>query len=67
MGCFFFSPFGETKGSLLLLLLYFCSSLNKKLWFLKGSKAERGQGCLSKAGTRLPGYWSILVLYLEHS
>lgn len=34
---FFPPPFGETKGSLLLLLMYFCSSLNKKLWFLKGS------------------------------
>lgn len=40
---FFFPPFGKTKGSLLLLLMYFCSSLNKKLWFLKGSEAGRGE------------------------
>ena len=46
---FFFSPpFGETKGSSLRLLLYFCSFLNKKLWFLKGSKAERGKAACQK-------------------
>lgn len=37
-------PFGKTKGSLLLLLMYFCSSLNKKLWFLNESESGRGEG-----------------------
>lgn len=62
----FFPLFGETKGSLLLLLMYFCSSLNKKLWFLKDSESGRGEvGWSGVLGFQ--ALWSVLLLPLEHS
>lgn len=65
-GFFFFFSFGKTKGSLLLLLMYFCSSLNKKLWFLKGCKAGRGQVACRKGerAFRISGlFWFWLCLW----
>lgn len=70
-GLFFFFPFGKTKSSLLLLLMYFCSSLNTKLWFLKGSKPGRGKAlCRKIAGlsgllscsSSDPGVWLMVGL-----
>lgn len=52
-------PFGKTKGSLLLLLVYFCSSLNKKLWFLNEPEAGRGEGACRM------GRGSVFALPLE--
>lgn len=65
-GCrgYFFFSFGKTKGSLLLLLMYFCSSLNKKLWFLQGFKAGRDKVACGKGELGFQERWSILVLAL---
>lgn len=49
VGCFsFFFPFWRNQRLLVAFLLYFCSSLNKKLWLLKESKAERGKAACRK-------------------
>ena len=68
-GCrgYFFFSFGKTKGSLVLLVMYFCSSLNKKLWFLKGSKAGRGKVAYRKGVLSFRDLWSILAQPLECS
>ena len=44
--------------------MYFCSSLNKKLWFLPGFKAGRDKVACRKGELGFQELWSILVLAL---